>query len=328
MAIFPTLHTSAHHPQNSSIEQVTDALFTVTISTPTVAGSNTHSTLSIPLDDEQHRHVPEGYLPRHREPLRRDSLKRREALLKGKEGSRRRRRWENDHLLNNPHAQPPLPSDWEVGPTYPRHGTVPYYLAPLWDAEVAAMRKAERAAAKRAGMKGRKVSMEGSMEGKVPRELRETLKRARGAKGLLQGLEEEVRGFLEVWKEREQRREMQEIEAKEEYSSGDEEIVFVGRDGTTSERAPRPKKSKEEGESELRMDKLVCDGPVDDRGATFGRWLVHSIARYYGLRTWSVTVGNPPRREAYVGIVRKKDGVISERKGSGGELPRPLWGLL
>lgn len=30
-----------------------------------------------------------------REPLRRDSLKRREALLKGKEGSRRRTRWEN-----------------------------------------------------------------------------------------------------------------------------------------------------------------------------------------------------------------------------------------
>ena len=32
---------------------------------------------------------------RRREPLRRDSLKRREALLMGKEGSRRRQRWEN-----------------------------------------------------------------------------------------------------------------------------------------------------------------------------------------------------------------------------------------
>lgn len=30
-----------------------------------------------------------------REPIRRDSMKRREALLKGKEGSRRRTRWEN-----------------------------------------------------------------------------------------------------------------------------------------------------------------------------------------------------------------------------------------
>lgn len=32
---------------------------------------------------------------RRREPLRRDSLRRREALLKGKDGSRRRQRWEN-----------------------------------------------------------------------------------------------------------------------------------------------------------------------------------------------------------------------------------------
>jgi hypothetical protein len=178
---------------------------------------------------------------------------------------------ETDHLLNNPHAQPPLPSDWEVGPTYPRHGTVPYYLAPLWDAEVAAMRKAERAAARKNGTrKGKDIPKEKLTAGKVPRELRETLKRARGAKGLLQGLEEEVRGFLEMWEERERRTEARENERKEEYDSSDEEIVFIGRDGATSERPSKPAKNKEDGEPELRMDKLVCDGPVDDRGATFG----------------------------------------------------------
>ena len=36
---------------------------------------------------------------RRREPLRRDSLRRREALQKGKDGSRRRQRWENGMLL-------------------------------------------------------------------------------------------------------------------------------------------------------------------------------------------------------------------------------------
>lgn len=36
-----------------------------------------------------------GYVRSRREPLRRDSMKRREALLKGKEGSRRRQKWEN-----------------------------------------------------------------------------------------------------------------------------------------------------------------------------------------------------------------------------------------
>ena len=44
-------------------------------------------------EDEAATHVS-AYAKR-REPPRRDSLKRREALLKGKEGSRRRQKWEN-----------------------------------------------------------------------------------------------------------------------------------------------------------------------------------------------------------------------------------------
>lgn len=41
--------------------------------------------------------APTGYVRRQSggEPRRRDSMKRREALLKGKEGSRRRQKWEN-----------------------------------------------------------------------------------------------------------------------------------------------------------------------------------------------------------------------------------------
>ena len=30
------------------------------------------------------------------------------------------------------------------------------------------------------------------------------------------------------------------------------------------------------------------------------RWLVHCIAGYYGLQSWSVTEGNPKMRYAYV----------------------------
>jgi hypothetical protein len=40
--------------------------------------------------------------PPRRPPSRRDSMKRREALLKGKEGSRQRRRWENGRLTPCP----------------------------------------------------------------------------------------------------------------------------------------------------------------------------------------------------------------------------------
>lgn len=64
------------------------------------------TTLAIPLDDEPPTPSPrvkiaseESRAPtvsfRRREPLRRDGLKSREALLKGKDGSRRRQRWEN-----------------------------------------------------------------------------------------------------------------------------------------------------------------------------------------------------------------------------------------
>lgn len=89
----------------------------ITDSAPTSAGNatlrGTTVSLSIPLDDpvpaaegaaprvkilgqgtEEARKIPAVSF-RRREPLRRDSLKRREALLKGKDGSRRRQRWEN-----------------------------------------------------------------------------------------------------------------------------------------------------------------------------------------------------------------------------------------
>jgi hypothetical protein len=80
----------------------------------TLRGATT--TLSIPLDDQppspsprvKIASKPEESRPptvsfRRREPLRRDSIKSREALLKGKDGSRRRQRWENGtrHLRNH-----------------------------------------------------------------------------------------------------------------------------------------------------------------------------------------------------------------------------------
>ena len=52
------------------------------------------------------------------------------------------------------------------------------------------------------------------------------------------------------------------------------------------------------------------------------RWLVHSIANYYDLNTWSITVGHPARREAYVGM---KTGRPASPTGA---LPRPLWGMV
>jgi hypothetical protein len=55
-------------------------------------------TLGIPLDSDYKK--PVVYKARVKEPVRRDSQKRREALLKGKEGSRRRQRWENGKIIS------------------------------------------------------------------------------------------------------------------------------------------------------------------------------------------------------------------------------------
>lgn len=49
---------------------------------------------------------------------------------------------------------------------------------------------------------------------------------------------------------------------------------------------------------------------------------MHSIASYYGLRTWSITVGDPARREAYVGIPPQQ---TKGRISSPVLRPRPLW---
>lgn len=96
-------------------EEATAALTTVTISAPDSAEApaatvTTDVELQIPLDDVStsvrfserpaaaSAAAKQGGQYKRQELLRRDSLKRREALLKGKEGSRRRMRWENGML--------------------------------------------------------------------------------------------------------------------------------------------------------------------------------------------------------------------------------------
>jgi hypothetical protein len=83
-------------------EEATVAIGALTIASPGEAHGTTVS-LQIPLDEHPApRPAPVAMaasnttpLYKRKEPLRRDSMKRREALLRGKEGSRRRQRWEN-----------------------------------------------------------------------------------------------------------------------------------------------------------------------------------------------------------------------------------------
>ncbi|KAG9556062.1 hypothetical protein KCU97_g18678, partial [Aureobasidium melanogenum] len=84
-----------------TVEQAAEALQATTISTPTPPRPHPSVTIEIPLDENalaaanamataKPRSKQEVHtVYKRREPVRRDSLKRREALLKGKEGSRR-----------------------------------------------------------------------------------------------------------------------------------------------------------------------------------------------------------------------------------------------
>lgn len=98
MAIYSSVPPPAQQVAAPSVDieaWTMSALESLSVS-PTARGTGV--TLSIPLDSSRDRDNAEigktAYRP-HKEPVRRDSLKRREALLKGKEGSRRRQRWEN-----------------------------------------------------------------------------------------------------------------------------------------------------------------------------------------------------------------------------------------
>ncbi|KAE8148401.1 R3H-associated N-terminal domain-containing protein [Aspergillus avenaceus] len=376
MAIHPTLHPPSDtrgalsHQQARAIsawtEQAAAHLDNLTISEPVhVADQNGDSTptrgalrgttvrLSIPLDDPvptkehtstsrvndfgrpstQAQQIPSVSF-RRREPLRRDSLKRREALMKGKDGSRRRQRWENDRLLHNPWVEPPSPNDWDIQPTCTRHDPMPYYLAPLWDVHYKHIDPtSSKQTAK--GTKGEKH--------RVPKELRLKLKQARAARGMLQDIEEDIRQFIQRWGEKQLLLQKDGLaDAPESDDDSEDEVVFVGRNGQMHDAPDRRKRLQEmrlamNANKERDGKKMVFESLVDDRSAGFGRWLVHSIATYYGLHTWSVTVGEPARREAYVGFYPPATGI---RDGSvtqlvacgqeamiqpGDELPRPLW---
>jgi len=96
-------------------ERTIESLSTLAISSATTTPRGprgTTVTLDIPLDVEhpaKQEHQDEdpalstgaalraSYV-RRKAPIRRDSMNRREALLKGKEGSRQRRKWENGKL--------------------------------------------------------------------------------------------------------------------------------------------------------------------------------------------------------------------------------------
>ncbi|KAK3352654.1 R3H-associated N-terminal domain-containing protein [Lasiosphaeria hispida] len=358
----PTAYPHLHHQH--SISNASTA--TVDIESWTVAAleslsidpiaRGTGNILSIPLDSD-HGHstatpAPQmklrgiggggaGITPPRRPPSARDSMKRRDELRKGNEGSRQRRRWENDHLLHVPNVQPPLPADWQVHPTHPVLPTVPYQLAKYWDAglrERVEERKTAFATQRRmrafVATGGTNAAAGGGAPlsavpaaavpvpdvGRVPRDLRATAKRTPAVKSWLRVLEEPVRQFLVDRGLVAEKGAAAEVESSTD--SEDDEVVFVGRNGTMLEGKAWKKARRVGGEKTAAEAGMVLDMLGDDETGAFKRWLTHSISDYYGLDSKSVTMGNPARRVIYVGTKqlnqRHKLTVLPI-------LPPPLW---
>ncbi|OBT86204.1 hypothetical protein VE02_06219 [Pseudogymnoascus sp. 03VT05] len=222
--------------------------------------------------------------------------KRRELAEKGKEGSRRRKRWENDRLIGVPGVVAPSSRDWEVHSTSPVR-RVPYYLAPLWEGVSESCRS-------------KNVEKE-EERGRVPSELRERIRRGKVEGEMLRRLEGEVRRFVVEWEDAV--RSLAEDERVADAESSDEEVVFVGRD--LSARTIREREEERRAKIERERERCVFEARVGDRGGALGRYLVHALAGYYGLRSWSVTVGGG--RRAVVGI-----------REVGGVMPGPLYAMV
>jgi hypothetical protein len=161
-------------------------------------------------------------------------------------------RWKTDRLLGNPHAQPPLPADWEVRPTHPVRA-VPYYLAALWDKKYADGHRRRSSASVAAAQKER---ARGKAERPaVPKQLKDRLKRSRGAKGLLQDLEEEIRGFIESY-------DGSVMECLRGLALDNDDYVLIPRDDDLDE-------AREDIELLPQPEKLIFQGLEDDRTASF-----------------------------------------------------------
>ncbi|KAM0457291.1 hypothetical protein ACHAO4_003089 [Trichoderma viride] len=298
--------------------------------------------------------------PLRRPPSTRDSQKRREAILKGKEGSRQRRRWENgpgfkasqtqvaddeadaDRLVDVPNVQPPEPIDWEVHPTHPIH-RVPYQLAQFWDHGVR-QRIQDKTAKLQAARKKQQLktgSATGLGIGEVPRDLRESTKRSPVIRTWVKALEEPVRQYMANERQRRQAEEQQRQanngrdedvdSAAEEMDSDDEEIVFVGRNGRMRDMqqkraaaaAAQYRMAHREVSQETVDSGLLFDSFGDDlETAAFKRWLAHAVADYYGLTSRSVTLANA-QRVVYVGL--KQAPRLQKAVPPLVQLPRPLW---
>lgn len=155
-------------------------------------------------------------------------------------------------LSDVPNVEPPAPSDWEPRPVYPIHH-IPYHVAQYWDRGL----RQQVEEKKTNSCRRNHAAPEG--KGRVPRDLRDTVKKTPGVVGWVRSLEEPVRQFL-------LERGVQ-AEVISESDVSDDEVVFVGR--KSAPRAETWKKAHREVRDQQVDRGMIFDSLEDDESSAF-----------------------------------------------------------
>ena len=267
-------HMSLVDPHNTAASAVPQTLF-IPLYEPT----------PVPKIKKVGLHTAQSLLEKEKAKILKEKSKRTEAKQRGNEGSRRRKRYENDLLIGVPGVQPPKPEDWEV-----------HRVGPKWKAQYSIIDGIELSSGNALG-DSRKKGKNVQCKPEVPADLKKRCHKQKAARDMLRGLEEEVRGFVAEWAAGEAKAHVKEETTSSD--SSDEEIVFVGRD--LSARTKRENKEERENAEKSVVAERETSRLIN-AAAPFSRYLVHVLATYYGLRSWSVDSEKDRERRAVVGI--------------------------
>lgn len=156
--------------------------------------------------------------------------------------------------------------DWEHRPTHPVVH-VPYQLASAWDLHVRARVESKTAAAARRKQTQTRTMGDEHVTGRVPRELFVRAKKVPAVKTWVRSLEEPVRRYLV---EREVAKPAAELHDESESSgTEDEEIVFVGRNGSMRDGWKKARREPKGPADTTAQEGMIFDvlGDDDESGA-------------------------------------------------------------
>ncbi|KAK7208624.1 hypothetical protein BZA70DRAFT_287922 [Myxozyma melibiosi] len=238
------------------------------------------------------------------------------------QGTRHRRRLENARMLYNPHAVPPTPQDYLPQPMYAIRRIdrdLASYLAsrtPITESFLTELSAAEE-------LRLQKIADKAALEPRIPKTLKERVKKGHLTQPFLKGLEEDIREFVFSVHS-------PEGEKDAEYSVDERELfakaAIARRDGLSYDESSStkpvksenrdPKKKHKEPKEQYLLEKEIEIEPDSEKAESFSRWIVYQIADYYRLSCYTKIVDD--RRIPCVVLNVEQSSMFLE-------MPRAIW---